>query len=67
MKRIVEFGHFENTPAILVKDDEGEMSRAFIVDKASAFAVEQFIAYVARLDFIGTKVEFHLPDSKEAK
>lgn len=48
MKRIVEFGHFENTPAILVKDDEGEMSRAFIVDEASAFAVEQFIAYVAR-------------------
>ena len=65
MKRIVEFGYFQNVPAILVKDNDGELSRAFLVDETSAFAVKQFIAYIARHNYIGTLTEFKLPDEKE--
>ena len=58
MKRIVEFGKFRNVPAVMIKDRKGEIERAFIVDENTAFAVEQFINYVSRLEYIGAEVEF---------
>lgn len=65
MKRIIEFGYFQNVPAIMVKDNDGELSKAFLIDESSTFAVKQFIAYIARLNYIGTKTEFKIPNEEE--
>lgn len=65
MKRIIEVGDFKNVPAIMVKDTDGELSKAFLIDESSAFAVKQFVAYIARLNYIGIKTEFKMPEESE--